>query len=429
MPIREADLLGHGNPGYRVWHYGLELTYKPSTGRLSGVAKVSAVAEESLPAFALDLGPFTVDRLKVDGRPARWTHRAGKVRVRIGRAVPRGSLFSVELRYSGRPAPVRTRHWGELGWDELTDGAIVASQPIGAPSWFPCNDRVGEKATYRIAVTAPTGYTVLAGGVLASRSSAGSGTRWEYVQDAPTATYLATVQIGRYESETLAPGQHAAVPRALVRAFRHDFARQPSMMALFADLFGPYPFADYAVVVTGDELEVPVEAQGLSIFGANHVDGRRGFERLVAHELAHQWFGNSVGLADWRHIWLNEGFAAYAEWLWSERSGGRPASVLAAVSRTHLAGEPQDLVIGDPAARDMFDDRVYQRGALTLHALREAVGDRAFFAVVREWTDTYRHATATTDDFTTVAARHTEIDLGPLFSTWLFTAQLPEVGG
>ncbi|HEY0452483.1 M1 family metallopeptidase [Actinophytocola sp.] len=425
MPIRDADLLGHGNRGYRVWHYDLELAYKPSTGRLSGVATVSAVAEEALSAFALDLGPFTVDRLTVDGKPARWTHRGGKLRVRIGAPVPRGSLFSVELRYAGRPAPIRTRHWGEVGWDELTDGALVASQPVGAPSWFPCNDTVSGKATFRIGLTVPSDYAVLVTGVLTERSSSGSTTRWEYVQDAPTACYLATVQIGRYESETLADGQYAAVPRSLLRSFRHDFGRQPSMMALFTDLFGPYPFAEYAVVVTEDELEVPVEAQGLSIFGANHVDGRRGFERLVAHELAHQWFGNSVGLADWRHIWLNEGFAAYAEWLWSERSGGRPAAVLAAVARSHLAGEPQDLVIGDPPARDMFDDRVYQRGALTLHALRESVGDRAFFAILAEWTETYRHATASTDDFVAVAQRHTGTDLRPLFDAWLFAAPLP----
>jgi aminopeptidase N len=427
MPIRDADLLGHGNPGYRVAHYDLELAYKPSTGRLSGVATVSAVAEVAMPAFALDLGPFTVDRLTVDGRPAKWTHRGGKLRVRIGRTIPPGATFTVAVRYAGRPAPVRTRHWGELGWDELADGAIVASQPVGAPSWFPCNDRVSDKAAFRIALTAPSDYTVVAAGVLDSRESAGSTTRWEYVQDAPTAPYLATVQIGRYQWVQHAERQHAAVPRARLRAFRHDFGRQPAMMALFTDLFGPYPFADYGVVVTDDELEVPVEAQGLSIFGSNHVDGRRSFERLVAHELAHQWFGNSVGLADWRHIWLNEGFAAYAEWLWSERSGGRPAAVLAAASRAHLAGEPQDLVIGDPPARDMFDDRVYQRGALTLHALRDTVGDRAFFATVREWTDTYRHATATTDDFVAVAQRHTAIDLTPLFAAWLFTSRLPGI--
>src|SRR5690606_27349506 len=120
------------------------------------------------------------------------------------------------------------------------------------------------------------------------------------------------------------------VPGRLAARFRHDFGRQGQMMAVFQDRFGPYPFDEYGVVVVDEELEVPVEAQGLSVFGANHLDGQRGHERLVAHELAHQWFGNSVTPADWQHIWLSEGFASYAEWIWSEAAGGEPASLHAA---------------------------------------------------------------------------------------------------
>jgi aminopeptidase N len=423
MAVRDADLLGHGNPGYRVSHYDLVLETKPSTGRLAGVARLTVVAQRADTPLVLDLGPFRVDRVLVDGLPARWTHRAGKLRIRARLLVD--TPFAVEVRYAGRPTPVRTRHWGEVGWDELADGVIVASQPIGAPSWFPCNDLVGEKATYRITVTAPVAYTVVANGVLAARTAAGSATTWTYAVDEPMAAYLATVQIGPYERVSLTSGQVLAVPRATRRAAQHDFARQPRMMALFADLFGPYPFAEYAVVVTQDALEVPVEAQGLSIFGANHVDGRRGHERLVAHELAHQWFGNSVGLADWQHIWLNEGFAAYAEWLWSEHSGGPSASVLAERSRTVLAGLPQNLRIGDPPARDMFDDRLYQRGALTLHALRTTVGDETFFAILRAWTAKHRHATVTTADFVTLAEQRAGTALTALFDAWLFSSALP----
>lgn len=423
MALRDTDLLGHGNPGYRVTHYDLVLGYKPSTNRLAARARLTVVAEAPLTSFALDLGTFRVERVLVDGRPARYVHRNGKLRVRAGLAA--GAPVAVEVRYVGQPRPIRTRYWGELGWDDLTDGAIVASQPVGAPSWFPCNDLVGEKATYRIEVTAPTAYTVLASGVLARRSAGGSTTTWTYEQDAPMAAYLATVQIGLYEQVSLSPGQTMAVPRHLMRAARHDFGRQHAMMSVFTELFGPYPFAEYAVVVTADDLEVPVEAQGLSIFGVNHVDGRRGHERLVAHELAHQWFGNSVGLADWRHIWLNEGFAAYAEWLWSERSGGPAAAVLADRARTLLARLPQNLRIGDPAARDMFDDRLYQRGALTLHTLRDRVGDESFFAILRDWTATYRHATVTTDQFVALAERRSGAELAPLFDAWLYEPSLP----
>jgi aminopeptidase N len=421
MALTSADLQGHGDFAYWVTHYDLEIGYKPSTGRLTARAELTVVPAAPLNGVVLDLGTFRVDRVTVAGRPARYVHRNGKLRIRGLVA----SRVTIEVRYSGTPRPIRTKHWGEVGWDELTDGVIVAGQPIGASSWFPCNDRVGEKATFRIAVTAPATYTVVANGVLDGHTVSGANAEWVYRQDAPMATYLATVQIGHYEQFSLPAGQLVSAPPRLVQAARHDFARQPAMMSTFAELFGPYPFDGYGVVVTEDDLEVPVEAQGLSIFGANHVDGRRGHERLVAHELAHQWFGNSVGVADWQHIWLNEGFAAYAEWLWSEHSDGPPAAELAARSRALLSRQPQTLCIGAPSARDMFDDRLYQRGALTLHALRERVGDAAFFTILRTWTLTHRHNTATTTDFTELAQRHTDADLGPLFAEWLFQPALP----
>jgi len=235
-----------------------------------------------------------------------------------------------------------------------------------------------------------------------------------------------TVQIGQYERFDLADGQRAAVPGPLAIRFRHDFGRQPAMLAEFADLFGPYPFGEYGVVVTGDDLEVPVEAQGMSIFGANHVDGRRSFEHLVAHELAHQWFGNSLTVADWRHIWLNEGFANYAEWLWSERSGGESAEAHAARSHATLKTLPQDLVLADPGVRWMFDDRVYQRGALALHTLRTAMGDAKFFELLRTWTSAHRHGTVTTEAFTELAQRLTHVPLDRLFTAWLRQPRLPD---
>ena len=425
MALKDSYLPEHGNAGYRVAHYDLELDYKPTAARLAGRARLTAVAGAALTSFTLDLGTFKVDRVLVDGKPARFTHSAGKLRVRPGRALASGTRFTAEVRYVGTPRPIRTREWGDLGWDQLEDGAIVASQPIGAPSWFPCNDHVREKATYRIAVTAPSPYTVVANGILVDGKVGGSTTTWVYEQDVPMATYLATVQIGQYEQIELADGQPAAIPSRLLKPFSVDFGRQPQMMALFEKLFGPYPFGEYAVVVTDDDLEVPIEAQGVSVFGANHVDGRRTFERLVAHELAHQWFGNSVGLADWRHIWLNEGFACYSEWLWSENSGGPSAAVLASRARVTLGRLPQDLRIGDPGVAFMFDDRVYKRGALTLHAVRTLVGDAAFFSLLREWTHTYRHRTVTTDHFIAVAQRHSSRPLSALLRSWLFETRLP----
>jgi aminopeptidase len=178
-------------------------------------------------------------------------------------------------------------------------------------------------------------------------------------------------------------------------------------------------------VVVDDELEIPVEAQGLSVFGANHLDGRRSTERLVAHELAHQWFGNSLTLGTWRDIWLHEGFACYAEWLWSQSSGGDTTDALARKARSRLAGLPQDLMLADPGPVLMFDDRVYKRGALTLHALRLTVGETAFFALLRAWTAQHRHATVTTADFVALAGQHCDRPLDALFRNWLHDRTLP----
>ncbi|MEU9602912.1 M1 family metallopeptidase [Streptomyces sp. NPDC048057] len=424
----------HGDDGYAVTAYDLELAYVPHTGRLAGRATVHAVARRDLVSLRLDLGRFRLTKVLVDGRrPARWSHRGDKLHITPPGTVPVGTVFAVEVRYQGVPHPVRTREWGELGWEQLTEGALVASQPHGAPSWFPCNDRPDDKAVYRIAVTAPTPYAVVANGTLTSRTPGASTTTWVYEEAAPMATYLATVQIGPYERVELAHAgpvpQTAAVPPALLGRFAHDFARQPLMMALFTDLFGPYPFDRYGVVVVDEDLDVPVEAQGLAVFGANHVDGRRGSERLVAHELAHQWFGNSLTVADWRHIWLNEGFAKYAEWLWSQERGGPSAAALAARSRSRLALLPQDLRIADPGVERMFDDRVYERGALTLHALRCELGTIAFTALLREWAQRHRHGVVTTEGFTALAAHHASRSLDGLFGAWLYETALPELPG
>jgi aminopeptidase N len=422
-------LPAHGNGGYRVGHYDLALTYRVGPNRLTGRAVLTAVAEQALSRFSLDLAGLRVSRVLVDGRSATFAQRAGKLYVTPAAPVRFGATFRVEVRYAGNPRPL-TGRWGEIGWDELTDGALVASQPVGAPTWFPCDDRPAAKAGYRIAVTTASPYTVVATGELVSRRRSGSTTTWVYERPEPTASYLAGVHIGLYESLALADGpvpQHAAVPARLRKVLRRDFGRHPEIMAALQRFFGPYPFGGYTVVVTDDPLDEPIEAQGLSVFGANHLDGHRTHERLAAHELAHQWFGNSLTVADWRHIWLNEGFATYAEWLWSEASGGPPAAAHARDWHGRLAALPADLRVADPGVDRLFDPRVYKRGALTLHALRHRLGDDRFFALLRAWTAAHRHATVTTAAFTALAQRHSPEPLADLFAAWLERTALPEL--
>jgi len=425
--VSAADryLPGHGDESFDVESYEIELDYRVSTNRLDARVLVLAVALQPLEVVSLDLQGLDVRKVSVNKRrPAKYAVRGGKLRIRLVEAAAAGERLEIAIRYGGQPGPVLSI-WGEVGWEELSDGVIVAAQPGGAPSWFPCNDRPGNKATYRVSVTTESAYTVVANGLLVDRSWGARCTTWTYEQTQPMATYLATVQIGRYERRPLAGSpvrQELVAPRELQAAAKSDLAGQPAMMRLFAELFGPYPFDAYTVVVTADDLEIPLEAQGLSVFGANHLDGAGGSERLVAHELAHQWFGNSLTVGRWSDIWLHEGFACYAEWLWSESSGGEPAAVLARRYHARLAGAAQDLILTAPGPRLMFDDRVYKRGALALHALRLALGDDAFFEMIRDWVVRHRFATVSTALFEEHVGRYGS---SKNLRRWLHEARLP----
>ncbi|WP_347220612.1 M1 family metallopeptidase [Mycolicibacterium poriferae] len=431
-PVIDPYLPTAGNFGYRVSRYELELEYKVAINRLAGTATVTAVTLAELQTFSLDLSSaLSVAKVTVNGkRPKHFRTDRDKLHITLADRLPAGAAMTVAVRYSGTPRPKRTP-WGEVGFEELTEGALVAGQPNGASSWFPCDDHPSAKASFRIQIATESAYLTLANGKLLSRRARAGMTTWTYEQSEPTSTYLITLQVGPYTRRRMAKNGveiFSVLPDRLRREFDHDFGRQPQMMKLFVKLFGPYPLADgYTVVVTDDDLEIPLEAQGISIFGANHCDGRRGSERLVAHELAHQWFGNSVTAQRWRHIWLHEGFACYAEWLWSDHCGERSADDWPRHYHAWLVDSPQDLVLADPGPQDMFDDRVYKRGALALHALRRRIGDDAFFALLREWTSRYRHASVVTDDFIALAAQYTEDSLRPLWAAWLYSAEVPEL--
>ena len=408
-----------GDLSYGVDHYDLDLDYRPHTNALQGRARLSVALHQATRSLALDLAAtLAVGKVLVDGRPARYRHSGSRLTVTLADEAAAGSTVTLDVRWSGSPRPQRGP-WGEVGWEELTDGVLVAGQPDGASTWYPCNDRPSDKASYRTTVRTDAPYTVVGNGELVARHTSSSSTTWVFEQREPMASYLATLQVGHYL--TCDDGRtQLHVPRRLLDTARADTARQGEMLALFERLFGPYPFAaPYAVVVTDDDLEIPLEAQGLSVFGPNHLDGTGGCERLVAHELAHQWFGNSLTAQTWQDIWLHEGFACYAEWLWSEQGGGLSAHEQAVAAHRRLEGLPQDLVLSDPGPDLMFDDRVYKRGALTLHALRLRLGDVAFFERLRAWAAEHRHGSVTTAMF---LAHVGEPDL---LSAWLDSPALP----
>jgi aminopeptidase N len=431
LPTADPYLPGHGDPSWSAAHYALDLGYDLAGNRLRGEAVIDAVAEEELSRVVLDLAGLDVSKVTVDGRaPAKYAARSNRLVVTLKEPVPAGRAFRIVVKYAGAPKPLVVRHHGDAGWEELTDGVIVAGQPHGAPTWFPCNDRPDDKASYSITVTAAADYTVIANGERVSTKRGSSTVTWHYEQVEPMATYLATVQIGRYElrpySGTPVP-MVAAVPSDVDDGFEAAFGRQPEMMAAFVELFGPYPFPVYTSVVTSDDLEIPLESQALSTFGRNFCRDDWDAIRLVAHELAHQWFGNSVTLARWRDIWLHEGFACYSEWLWSEASDGESADDWARHHHERLSELDQDFVLDDPGPELMFDDRVYKRGALALHALRLTVGDGRFFALLKDWVADHAGGSVTTEEFRSYAEEHAGVVLQELFDAWLTAEELPDL--
>ena len=207
-----------------------------------------------------------------------------------------------------------------------------------------------------------------------------------------------------------------------------SLAREPEIVRFLSDTFGRYPFKDAGAIVPDDfRLSFALETQTRPVYSPAFFTDTVNGNSVLVHELAHQWFGDDLTVRRWQHIWLNEGFATYAEWLWSEHEGlasAQDSFDLYASIPADATGF-WDLTIGDPGADRLFDAPVYLRGAMTLHALRQRIGDRAFFRLLHRWADQRSGRTVTTDQFVALAEKVSGQDLGDFFTTWLFTADKP----
>jgi aminopeptidase N len=430
-----------GNGGYDVEHYDITGTYDPATDVWSAATVITATATADLYRFHLDFDGMTISRLVVDDKPAAYTRDNAELVVVPQHKIKSGSEITIEAAYSGVPKefllPIGdfTLRTGFMATD---DGATVAGQPDVAAGWFPVNDHPRDKAAYDFHVTVPEGLGVVANGSLTGTTTEGGSTRFDWHAPEPMASYLATIDIGEWDvrqwtTSSGLPVYDAVDPDLLSDpelgpSINSSLARQGEVVDVLSSAFGAYPFSTVGAIVDDQpDLFFALETQTRPVYSQYFWPD--GGDSVIAHELAHQWYGDHIALEQWQDIWLNEGWATYAEWIWGEHEGFfTPQDAF----DFYYSQIPDDdpfwaFVVGEPPQDNLFGDPVYIRGGMTLQVLRNRVGDDAFFDIAKAWVREQGGGTGTTEQFIALSERISGQQLDDLFDAWLFTGSKPTV--
>lgn len=431
-----------GNGGYDAQHYDIGFSYDPATQRLDGTTTMTARATQNLSRFDLDLQQLDVSKVTVDGNAASFTRDGQELEITPQHGIRRNSTFAVAVTYGGVPQTIvgsPVVFGSPYGFVHTDDGVFIGDEPNAASTWFPSNDHPSDKATFTFRVTAPKDRSVIANGQLISQRTQGDTSTWVWDEKYPMATYLATADIGQWQFKSgRTPGGVKETIAVDPKLAGHD-PNHPDPVAFFwnttaevtdlwSTIFGPFPFDSTGAIADlatydGRAIGFSLETQTRPLYS----DVRN--TNTIAHELSHQWFGDAVSVRDWNDIWLNEGFATFAQWLWAEKQGG--ATVHDAALNTydgHPATDPWwNVVIADPQRDTMFHDRVYSGGGMVLEFLREKIGDDAFFTLLRTWFEQHKYGNGSTGQFTALASQVAHQDLSGFFRTWLHSPGKPDL--
>jgi aminopeptidase N len=421
-----------GNSGYDVTKYQIMINWDPATQSITGTTTISAQATQQLNSFYFDLALQT-DKVTVNGVAAESIARGfSDVYVKPTQPITPGSPFQVEIGYSGKPGEVRQ---GDVQPSLFTNGEwTVAGEPESAAWWYPSNDHPSDPALMDVSIRVPAGMEAISVGQLES-ADAGKETdfdTWHWIARQPMATYVNFISIGQYElkqgierglpyvyavSEQLSPEDRKKVFAALVSSGER--------IRTLETMFGPYPFSELGGIVPVHQLLFGgLETQTRPIYDAKSILNA-GFESgLLDHELAHMWFGDNVTVRQWNDIFISEGYASWAQWGARERRGGRSAND--SLNRAYERFADNDnfwkITMIDPSRAHLFD-AVYVRGPMALQALRNVIGDEAFFKLAKDWGQ--RPGSRTLEDWMAAAQSYTTVDLGPFFRAWIYSPTAP----
>ncbi|GGF41802.1 peptidase [Marmoricola endophyticus] len=421
----------YGNGGYDVSHYDVDIAYTPKTDTVAGRTTITATTTQALSRFDLDL-VLPASTVTVDGQPATFTQKPHELVVTPPKKLAAGAPMTVVVTYAGVPSTISD---GKIKpWIRTKDGAAAVGEPEMAAWWFPSNDHPRDKATYDVSVRVPSSVEVLGNGQLVSKDVKAGQRTWHWREDNPMASYLAYFVAGQFDissgytddgkpvitavaSEGGSEGKYAAA----------DLARVPEIIDFESSLWGPYPFDALGGVAPDADFGFALENQTRPVYTRSFWSGGPNIY-VVVHEQAHQWYGDSVSVHNWKDIWLNEGFATFTEWMWSEKHhDGSAAKLFADTYAAHPATDDfWTTKIGNPGAGNEFTGAVYDRGAMTLQALRTKIGEPAFFTTMRTWASSRRHGNGQISQFVALAEKVSGQDLDAFFDTWLYSAERPE---
>jgi aminopeptidase N len=419
-----------------IQHIALVLDVDPGKRTVSGTATLRAmVIAPDTKVVELDAVELTIDKVSAGGKTAEFRYDGKRLRVELPGALAAGAELTLAVDYKGAPRRGLYFISPDEGYPRKPVQVWTQGQDEDSRYWFPCFDAPSEKATSEVTVSVPSNMFALSNGTLVSDKTSGGKRTLHWRLDVPHSCYLVTLAVGDFgtvETKWRDTPVVYYVERGREEAAERTLARTPQMLELFSQKFGvPYPYPRYAQVFVADFIFGGMEnTSATTLTDTVLMDERAAIDydidALVAHELAHQWFGDLVTCRDWGEGWLNEGFATYSEYIWREHHEGRDAADLE-------LEEWAEQYFGEDAGRyrrtiatklydepiDIFDHHLYEKGGRVLHMLRNVLGDDAFYKTLAHYLGKHRHGLVESRDLARAVEDATGKVLDWFFSQWV----------